>query len=336
MIGRKKNLKIKQVWRRKGSSASTSVSPPPPPPPWTELPRDITANILQRLSVVDILESAQKVCTTWRSVCLDPAMWRVIDMYDCADYEDEPYDMEIMVQHAVDRSQGQLVDISIGSIGTDELLEYIAERSGKLKRLRLAFCDSISGEGLTEAVKRLPLLEELHLFFISMPSEALEIVGCSCPLLKSFTINRRSNELPHQECDKEAAAIAKTMPGLHHLHLLGNKMTNEGLKAILDNCAKLESLDLRKCYYVNLDGDLGKRCSQEITHLRLPNDSTADYEFDEELDDCEGLHYSDSFDVYSSGISDFDVSDYDYYFDDFEDFNLWDMDSDYAAFLGLC
>ena len=68
------------------------------------------------------------MCTTWRSVCLDPAMWRVIDMYDCADYEDEPYDMEIMVQHAVDRSQGQLVDISIGSIGTDELLEYIAER----------------------------------------------------------------------------------------------------------------------------------------------------------------------------------------------------------------
>ncbi|XP_076915322.1 putative F-box/LRR-repeat protein 22 [Bidens hawaiensis] len=33
---------------------------------WSELPSDLTINILQRLGVVDRLENAQKVCTAWR------------------------------------------------------------------------------------------------------------------------------------------------------------------------------------------------------------------------------------------------------------------------------
>ncbi|KAG8385239.1 hypothetical protein BUALT_Bualt03G0021400 [Buddleja alternifolia] len=97
-------------------------------PPWIELPRDVTANILHRLGAIEILESAQKVCTTWRSVCQDPAMWRVIDMRNLGDLHDMPYDLEIMCRHAVDRSQGELIDINIQYFGTDELLDYISLR----------------------------------------------------------------------------------------------------------------------------------------------------------------------------------------------------------------
>lgn len=51
---------------------------------WLELPSDITANIPQRIGVVEILENAQKVCTGWREICKDickdPAIWKVVYM----------------------------------------------------------------------------------------------------------------------------------------------------------------------------------------------------------------------------------------------------------------
>ncbi|KAJ0841944.1 putative F-box domain-containing protein [Helianthus annuus] len=49
---------------------------------WLDLPSDVTANILNRIGMVDILENAQKVCTAWRKICKDPPMWRVINMND--------------------------------------------------------------------------------------------------------------------------------------------------------------------------------------------------------------------------------------------------------------
>lgn len=94
---------------------------------WLDLPADITANILQRLGPIEILESAQKVCTAWRTICKDPAMWRVIDMQNHGDLCDLPYDLDIMCRHAIDRSQGQLVDINIEYFGNDELMEYLAQ-----------------------------------------------------------------------------------------------------------------------------------------------------------------------------------------------------------------
>ncbi|XP_057463090.1 F-box protein SKIP19-like isoform X2 [Actinidia eriantha] len=97
---------------------------------WLELPRDVTATILHKLGAIEILESAQKVCTTWRSICKDPAMWRTIDMYDPGDLPNKAYDLEKMAMHAIDRSCGELVDIKVEYFGTDELLQYIAERFG--------------------------------------------------------------------------------------------------------------------------------------------------------------------------------------------------------------
>ncbi|GKE99497.1 putative F-box/LRR-repeat protein 23, partial [Tanacetum coccineum] len=84
------------------------------------------ANILYRVGVYDILENAQKVCTTWRKICKDPAMWRVISM----DTHGDPHTrhpLRKMCKHAVDRSQGQLRDLAIIDFVDYELLEYVAE-----------------------------------------------------------------------------------------------------------------------------------------------------------------------------------------------------------------
>lgn len=232
-----------------------------------------------------------------------------------ADFWDREDDLEKLCRQAVDRSQGQVIDISLEYFGSDNLLNYIAERSSQLKHLRLVCSYNVSAEGLSAAVKKLPLLEELHLYYISITTEAIESIGRSCRALKSFKLNNQICRHPYIEYDEEAIAIAQNMPELHHLQLFGNKMTNEGLEAILNGCPQLESLDLRRCLNVQLAGDVGKRCSQQIKYLRRPQDPTEDYGLDTEMHDLE------SFDEdYPSGFSDIDLisieDDDDYEFSD--------------------
>ena len=103
--------------------------------------------------------------------------------------------------------------------------------SSQLRRLRLVCCYSNSDEGLSEAAK-LPLLEELSITLCSLSKESLEAVGCCCSLLKSFKWNQQwfaTDGLCQTECDEEAVAIAKNMPELRHLQLIGNQLTNDGL-----------------------------------------------------------------------------------------------------------
>lgn len=127
-MGRRKS----KQWRPKISNKTPPPPPqtPPPPPPWIELPVDVTANILQRLGAEWILKSARKVCTTWSKVCQDPAMWRVVNLRSAEHFRDydsqEEYDM--ICRLAVDRSQGQLLDLTLEYFGEEELIDYIADR----------------------------------------------------------------------------------------------------------------------------------------------------------------------------------------------------------------
>ena len=82
--------------------------------------------ILMKLGAIEILNSAQLVCTLWRSICKDPIMWRTIDMRNLEDLN-AMRSLEMMCRHAIDRSCGQLVDINVEYFGTDDLLNYIAD-----------------------------------------------------------------------------------------------------------------------------------------------------------------------------------------------------------------
>lgn len=108
----------------------------------------------------------------------------------------------------------------------------------------------------------------------------MKAIGHSCPRLKTLKLNCLGYERSREKWDVDALSIAKSMPELRHLQLLGNCLTDIGVNAILDNCPHLIHLDLRKCFYVNLDGNLENRCSVRIKDLRHPNDSIADYTFD--------------------------------------------------------
>ncbi|KAL6282710.1 hypothetical protein ACE6H2_013639 [Prunus campanulata] len=347
-MGKKRNKKT-LVWRPKPKSRT----PPAEMRNWLDLPRDVTVSILSRLRPVEILESAQMVCMAWRIICKDPLMWRTIDMANDGEDDDMFYNLDAVCRHAVDRSCGRLVDINIEHFGDDDLLEYITDSCGGIRRLRLVGCYRISREGLGKAASKLTLLEELEIYECNLSRTSLEMVGRSCPLLKSFKLNRsefsdygisgfaaydgfddwnddengdESNDDENGDenggsvidsfgKDDEALAIAGTMNALHHLQLFGNRLTNDGLRKILDCCPHLESLDLRNCFNIDLKGALGKRCAERIKQLCLPNDSINDYEF--RIAPCDYGFYNDS--------EDFDCDDdypYDFngYYSDDSDF----------------
>ncbi|XP_031121748.1 putative F-box protein At4g05475 [Ipomoea triloba] len=95
--------------------------------PWVDLPRDLTANILQRLNVEDIFQSAQ-VCSAWWRICQDPSMWRYVDMWDVVAEPGKRRDWHKICIEVVNRSEGQLISIKLGHFASHRLLLYIAIR----------------------------------------------------------------------------------------------------------------------------------------------------------------------------------------------------------------
>ncbi|XP_038883506.1 F-box protein SKIP19-like [Benincasa hispida] len=311
---------------------------------WLDLPAEVMSMILLKLGAIEILTSAQNVCSSWRKICKDPLMWRVIDMRNSGNLYDMDHDLEIMCRHAVDRSCGQLIDINIEYFGTDELLQYITQSSNQLRRLRLADCYDISDEGLTEAISRLPLLEHLEIFIYSFDVETLKTVGRCCPLLKWLKLIEEQYWREDMVTNKEALAIAETMPKLRHLQIIGNGLTNMGLQAILDGCPDLESLDLRQCFHLNLNGQLGKECAERFKVLHLPHDRlTNGHECtnktihfgDHDSEDEDSIDFSGIDHDYYDFLVDSDFLDYDdstrINYSDYEDFTklgLFDHDDD--------
>lgn len=145
-------------------------------------------------------------------------------------------------------------------------------------------------------MRNLPQLEVLDISECSLSTESLEAVGGSCPLLKVLKLVRAGVQYRVYDVDvDEAFVIAKTMSGLRHLNIIGNKLSNVGLLAILDGCPLLETLDIRGCYNLNLSESLKKRCLEQIKDLRFPFVyNYEDYDYDDRVyyqdslidDDC--------------------------------------------------
>ncbi|XP_057429292.1 F-box protein SKIP19-like [Lotus japonicus] len=236
------------------------------------IPRELASKILNKLGAFEIFPTASLVCHFWWKLCIDPLMWRTIDLTSHPRVGHAK--LEKFCLRAIQQSSGHLQDISIKDIATDDILKSIADSGSHLRRLRLLRCWEISDEQLDEVVKKLPRLEEFEISVNIISKDTLELMGKCCPHLKVLKFNMK--EIKGEECDDEAFAIAKTMPQLRHLQLLGNRLTNKGLIAILDGCPRLESLDLRVCSNVNLSGSLRERCCKQIKNLRFPDDLSSE------------------------------------------------------------
>ncbi|KAJ9560885.1 hypothetical protein OSB04_006045 [Centaurea solstitialis] len=203
-----------------------------------------------------------------------------------------------MCKQAVDRSQGQLIDITIGDFGNYELLQYVADRSTQLRHLRIISCDASLYKSW-KALKKFPLLEELGLYSKKVPKEAVKAICCYCPSsLKTLKINEYSLYRDYADsCDKMGILIGENLHELEHLELIGNNMTDIGLQAILDGCRQLKLLDLRMSCFIKFEGGLEKRCLEQIECLIRPDKALKGsqyiYGYDDLLDDPEDYEFDD-------------------------------------------
>jgi len=203
-----------------------------------------------------------------------------------------------------------------------------------LKSLQLSLCDGVSNEGLADAIRGFPQLEELDITFCSLYGNVCESVGKACPQLKCFRLNERWNVVERgfaayeegMDDDTEALGIANNMPELKDLQLIGNNLTNDGLMAILNHCPHLESLDIRQCFNLRMDDAVKSRCAG-IRDLKLPHDPISDFKYraymgsigDDQGSDFEVDMYDDLLDV----VTDDDDAE----FDDMDDFDDGGSDS---------
>ncbi|XP_057426154.1 putative F-box/LRR-repeat protein 9 [Lotus japonicus] len=258
-------------------------------PNWLELPKEVTTNIFHKLGAFEVLTSARQVCSLWWNISKDPLMWRTVDLTKPPYYPQST--LVNLCCYAIEQSCGHLEDISIEYFATDEILKCIANSGSHLRRMRLIKCWAVSNKGLREAVIKLPLLEEFEISFNNVSNDTFAVMGQCCPLLKVLKFNM----CPYKgfKCNGDAFAIARNMPNLRHLQLMGNWLTNDGLVSILDGCLYLESLNLKACLNIDLSGSLGERCYKQIRELHSSKDLSGDdynedahFEFDYDVEEA--------------------------------------------------
>ncbi|KAJ3674392.1 hypothetical protein LUZ60_005008 [Juncus effusus] len=246
---------------------------------WAEINRDVLVEIFRLVGVIGVFKNAGPVCRSWRKATKDePELWRRIDLTNHG-FGQKDYEFLIaLAKLAIDRSGGEVEEFWIQDFGDDDLLQYLCDKTTVLKSLRLISCKQVHDMAILETVKNQPLLEEIEISLQSSCPNLPEVIGNLLPNLKKFRMNGiYASSVFFENDETEAFGIANSMHELRHLQLIGNRVTNDGLKAILEGCPNLETLDIRQCKNVCMDdSDLRARCARLRT-LRLPFDSLDGY-----------------------------------------------------------
>ncbi|KAL6596941.1 hypothetical protein ACP70R_047075 [Stipagrostis hirtigluma subsp. patula] len=256
---------------------------PLPSHDWAELPPELISSVFHRLTPVQIMLAADKVCRSWRRAARDESeLWRRVDMRGRGHHElsyRNLIDLDKMAADAVLRSWGQCEAFCAEgfAVDDDDFLRFLADQAPSLKSLILIECGRISEQGLLAAIERFPQLEELELSgcWFLRHSEVLAAVAKACPRLKHLrlTLEVITYYDDFDPIDDTQAMAIATMHELRSLRLVHNDLSNKGLAAILDNCLQLESLDLRHCRNICMDSTMRDKCDRIKTlnlHMLRP------------------------------------------------------------------
>uniref|UniRef100_A0A453TCD8 Uncharacterized protein n=1 Tax=Aegilops tauschii subsp. strangulata TaxID=200361 RepID=A0A453TCD8_AEGTS len=288
---------------------------------WSKMPLDALTSVFAKLGAVELLMGAGLVCRSWLYASKAPELWRAVVMSRPPDTPegteaflraiakvsselwpavpitgiDDPWramakvddSLCAMAKAAVDRSDGRLQKFVARDFGTDELLEYIADRSPSLKSLGLMQCHDISEKGFMDSIVKFPQLEELVLIECHNISDdqkenrdVYEAISRACSQLKLFVLAHPGYFLhPNGSYgfhDGDVLGIA-TMKQLRHLSLDCVDINNAELVSIIDSCPYLEHLCMRYCYNIVANEALRAKCARIKTlKLRPMSDETAD------------------------------------------------------------
>ncbi|KAM0910231.1 hypothetical protein ACQ4PT_014293 [Festuca glaucescens] len=178
----------------------------PPARDWSLLPIDVLVSVFARVGAVDVLMGAGLVCHSWLQAAKLPDVWRVVDMQEVEvvlseevlfrDHWMPLYEyldvLRAMAKTAVDRSGGQLREFVGNEFVTDELIQYIVERSPLLTTLRLVSCRSNSfSKRLAGVIRESPLseLRSLELDFVDICVDELTTILENCPALELLKLS---------------------------------------------------------------------------------------------------------------------------------------------------
>ncbi|OIW16601.1 hypothetical protein TanjilG_02807 [Lupinus angustifolius] len=220
---------------------------------WDELIPDALGVIFTHLSLQERLTIVPSVCKSWASAVAGPYCWQEIDIEDWSSYC-EPDKLDRMLEMLITRSSGSLRKLCVSCIQTERIFAFIAENAGSVRTLRLPRCN-MSDSMVEHFTGKLSMLSFLDVSYcIKIGAHGLETIGKNCKLLEGFCRNMHPVETAGKAFeDKEAIAIASTMPKLKHLEMVYHLISTEGVLQILSSCPKLEFLDLRGCWGVNLE-----------------------------------------------------------------------------------
>ncbi|GKB73475.1 putative F-box/LRR-repeat protein 23 [Tanacetum coccineum] len=169
----------------------------------------------------------------------------------------------------------QIADLIIARDSKQDMFTRVFKRlSQNAYRLNMRDDESITRQNAMAIAigKTLPALRHLELIGNCMSDIGLKAILDGCCHLE--TLDLYDESITRQNA--MAIAIGKTLHVLRHLELIGNCMSDIGLKAILDGCCHLKTLDLCKFLNIHITGHMGKECVEQIKNLKLPYDSFRD------------------------------------------------------------
>ncbi|XP_019432788.1 PREDICTED: F-box protein FBW2-like isoform X2 [Lupinus angustifolius] len=282
---------------------------------WDELIPDALGVIFTHLSVQERLTIVPSVCKSWADLVAGPYCWQEIDIDEWSSCC-EPDKLDPLLEMLITRSSGSLRKLCVSCIQTERMFIFIAENAPSLETLRLSRCN-INDSIVEQFTRRLSMLSFLDVSYCTnIGARALETIGNNCKLLEGLCRNMHPLDTAGKNYeDDEANAIASTMTNLKHLEMTYHLIKTTGVLKILSNCHKLEFLDLRGCWGVQLENI---SVEQNFPRLKVYEPFVTDfYEKDEWEDFSESSEYL---------TWDFVAGDMNGYYDDESDIDdeMWD------------
>lgn len=153
-------------------------------------------------------------------------------------------------------------------IDYNELLKSCRGQNLSILRIPMSQLDDTS---IISSVSSLPSLEVLDISYcFNITHQGIFAIGTHCSKLVELRRNMAPPEPQIHPPDhgvftvdeKEALAIAFTMPCLQYLELCFGLFTDTALLDVVTRCMALNVLDVRGCWSVEMDGvELKRKCS---------------------------------------------------------------------------
>ncbi|PUZ37857.1 hypothetical protein GQ55_9G153000 [Panicum hallii var. hallii] len=230
------------------------------PPPWADMETDCLAHVFRRLDLEDLAAAAPLVCRGWRRAAADPSLWRALDLRRdhvarfmpwaplaaafARRYGVAGFALAGFLRLCVARARGSAEDLALPPLLASPAadLDRISLQCPRLRRLALPQLPAADEARLAELVPRWPLLEHLELDAkpsASFPALAAQL-GRHCPRFASLKTSGAVKP-------EDAAALARSLPGLRSLCLDRSYLPRQELLTILAGCRGLRELSARGC-----------------------------------------------------------------------------------------